>query len=171
MRRRMGAVLATLAVAACGDTSPEQRLAALSQEREEAEAALEDAREAVVDQEALVEQTRTTLEVRREDLASAQESLAEIEKRMQSIASDPVVFRGVQRRLLEDSLFEGLAIRVEVDQGVVVLHGRVPDDATRDAAIQAARSFPGVVSVLSRLAVSAEPARTTLEPASGAGAP
>lgn len=168
MARRLAANAAALGLAlvlgptGCGSPTPEEQLAALSQERENAESAVEEAQGAVIAQEAVVEQAQTTLEVRREELDEARRELAEVNERLQAVASDPVIFRGVQRRLLEDPLFEGLAIRVEVERGVVSLHGGVPDDATREAAVEAARRFPGVTGVRSRLEVPApgeKPAR------------
>jgi hypothetical protein len=49
-------------------------------------------------------------------------------------------------------------IVVTVQNGVVILGGRVPDDRTRDAALRRARGIPGVFDVCCLLSV--EPGRT-----------
>ena len=164
MISRVFAAIAALALAACGGSTPEQELTRLSQKRHEAEAALESARDALTQQQAVLEQARESLTKRREELQEAEAELAELDSELQAVATDPVVFRGVQRDLLEDPLFEGLAIRADVERGIVTLRGAVPDTATRDAALETARSFPGVVDVRSELRVTADPPGVGPEP-------
>lgn len=99
-----------------------------------------------------VRQAEQELEDARAELARAREALAAAEHG--PARSDAAIFRDVQRRLLEDPALARVAIRADVDDGVVVLHGRVPDRDTARTAGAVAAGVDGVVRVESRIAVA-----------------
>ena len=105
------------------------------------------AREAVEAKEGALERARTDLEQARVALREAEAQLTRAESAVDLQATDALLFRGIQRKLLTEDRLEQVAIRVEVNKGVVTLRGSVPDLETRGAAIEIAREFPGVASV------------------------
>ena len=58
-----------------------------------------------------------------------------------------MLFRNVQRRLLDAGALREVAIAAEVNDGVVTLRGRVPDEKMRNAAVQLATGVDGVITV------------------------
>ncbi len=164
MKRTTLALTLTLGIAlvlsACGggDRSAEDLLS-------DAQAALRDAREAVLganealkERESVLDEAKKDVEAAREQVRAAQSELTSIEANVDLKATDGLLFRAIQRRLLDDERLEGAAVRVKVDKGVVTLQGEVPDGALRDVALEVARSVSGVASVDSQLnvAVSSE---------------
>lgn len=110
------------------------RIARLEEELREAERA--------------AEQARAKLEAAREALAEARAAAAGPAR------SDADLFREVQRRLLEDPALSRVAIRAEVTDGVVTLHGSVAEREIARAAGAVAASVDGVVRVESRIEVT-----------------
>ncbi len=156
-RLRMGALslVFSLALAGCGNTSVEEQLV-------RAEEILRDARGGVLEARELVESKAGVLESAQADLAQAREALAEAEAQLVQAesavdfqATDALLFRGIQRKLLTEDRLEQVAIRVEVSRGVVTLLGSVPDPETRAAALEIAREFSGVASVNDGISVRA----------------
>jgi osmotically-inducible protein OsmY len=104
--------------------------------KEKADAAAEDAAEAY-------DQARNALR-------DAEQKLASLEP---PPPSDAEVFRRVQKQLLDSPALSKVAIQAEVSQRTVTLHGSVPDEATRDAAVAVASAVQGVKSVESSIQV------------------
>jgi hypothetical protein len=157
----LGAGLAD--AAACGDELPEERLS-------EAESAVRDAREAVRKAEEALEEERRELAGCRADLEEAREQLARAEQRQERAerrradrATDVAIFRTLQKRLLEDEALDSVAIRAEVQDGVVTLHGAVPEADLRERALELGRSIPGAERVVDRIEVDAADGRPTSE--------
>ena len=130
--------------------------------RTEARAALAAAREAVARQASAVDAAAEEVETLRAEIESAesrlqlargaldaeQRELTRAEQQMRSYAvPDPVLFRNVQRELLDAAALREVAIAAEVKQGVVTLRGRVPDEGLREAAVRVATGVDGVISV------------------------
>ncbi len=171
----LGAVAATalLLAAGCGDdqetTAAYEAPASEKAEREEApgdrgeaRAALAASREAVARQASAVdaaaeevegiraelEAAESRLQLARGALDAEQRELARAEEQMRRFAvPDSVVFRNVQRELLDAGALRDVAIAAEVSKGVVTLRGRVPDERSREAAIEIAANVDGVISV------------------------
>lgn len=105
------------------------------------------------------EDADAALEKAAETLDQARNALRDAEQRLASLTppppSDEEVFRRVQKQLLDAPLLAKVAIRAEVAERVVTLHGVVPDEATRDAAVAVASAVDGVASVESRIRVGA----------------
>lgn len=148
----LGLALALGGAAGCGDDA--------TQRWQEAKEELEEARKAVREAEAVVEKRRKALEEAEAMLARAKEREREARARLDAArsevseeATDAVLFRAVQERLLEDEKLEDVAISAQVSDGVVTLRGEVPAPELRDRAIEIARGVPGVVDVQSQIRV------------------
>lgn len=149
----LGLVLA----AGCGGDDREARLQVATQAVTEARERVEEARQAVADKEAAVEQAEAELFEAREELREAKLSLGEAEAQVDLHATDALLFRAVQKRLLEDRRLENVGVAARVRQGVVTLSGRVPDASLRDRALDVARTTPGVSEVRSEIEVEKAP--------------
>jgi len=155
----LAAAALPLVVLACGEPDPEKAL-------EEASAELASAREVLAAADGDINELRARMReletqltdaerVRRE----AQRHVNEAETLVTERASDDVLFRAVQRRLLEDSKLADAAVTARVSSRVVTLTGEVANDALRKRAIAVAEAAPGVAQVVSELRVPrAEPA-------------
>jgi len=159
-RARFRALLiAGLLAVSCGGDDEEARLEELSQE-------LGSLREGLPEIRARVAERETTGKAAQDDLAEARGALreserriAEIEKEVGAHATDPLLFRMIQKQLLEDDDLEDVAISARVDHGVVTLSGVVPEAGLRERAVKLTESVPGVVSVQDRIQVAgAKPA-------------
>ena len=129
---------------------------------EAADAAREkvDAARATVEQrEAEVKEAQKRLTEARAALRDAQQEFAKREQSVDQTATDAVLFRTVQKRLLDDGELEDVAIAAQVVDGVVTLTGSVPNAKLSDRAALIAGETPGVSNVTNRIqvAVSAAP--------------
>lgn len=160
VRLARGAALAVAALVllplACGESDREAELREASRALEEARSQVERKQEIVDRKREAVEAARRELEKARDELEQARERLAEAEERVGEHATDAVLFRSVQRRLLEDEKLENVAIAARVEQGVVELSGRVPSAKLRDRAVEVAKQASGVVRVESNIEVTAK---------------
>ncbi len=100
-----------------------------------------------------VSEAEGRLDRARQQLAAAEERVAALEAERKAAVPDDVLFRRVQRRLLEDPALSEVAIAAEVSGGVVTLRGSVPDPDTADAAVKIAEAVEGVGRVDSRIEV------------------
>jgi len=148
----LGLGVALIGAAGCGDDA--------TQRWEEAKEELSEAREAVREANAEVEARREALQEAEAVLAKAREQEREARERLDEArhqvseeATDAVLFRAVQERLLEDEKLEDVAISAQVSDGVVTLRGEVSDPKLRDRALEIARGVPGVVEVQSDIRV------------------
>jgi len=151
----LGLGVALVGAAGCGDDATHRWEAAkeeLAEARDgvrEAESKVEARREALREAEAVLAKAR---EREREARAHLDEAREKVSKE----ATDAVLFRAVQKRLLEDEKLEGVAVSAQVSDGVVTLRGEVPDPKLRDRALEIARGVPGVVEVRSEIRVAPE---------------
>jgi osmotically-inducible protein OsmY len=108
--------------------------------------------------EAKAESAQAELEEAREAGNQARNALRDAEQKLAALQppppSDEEVFRRVQKTLLEAPALAQVAIAAEVSRRSVTLRGSVPDDATRDAAVEIARAVDGVAEVHSELQVA-----------------
>ena len=156
-RLRMGALslVFSLAFAGCGNSSVEEQLVRAEEILRDARGGVLEARELVEGKAGVLESAQTDLAQAREALAEAEAQLVQAESAVDFQATDALLFRGIQRKLLTEDRLEQVAIRVEVSRGVVTLRGSVPDPETRAAAFEIARGFPGVASVNDGISVRA----------------
>ena len=149
---RVGLATALVALA-CGGGEPEVDLEQASQAAEEARVQVEQARETVQTRESEVKEAQERLAEARSALREAESEFAQREALVDRSATDAVLFRTVQKRLLEDGDLSEVAIAARVSKGVVTLSGSVPDAQLRDRAVEIARKTPGVGTVESRIEV------------------
>lgn len=155
----LGAALATGCASLGGDEPSADELllqadeAAGSSRQEVAKATeeLRDKSKAVARAGAELAKARAEREQAAQKLREAQARLREDERVVSENATDVALFRLVQRRLLEDERLKDAAISVYVVEGVVTLQGDIPDDETRDHALEVVRKVPGVTHVDSRM--------------------
>ena len=155
----LGLALA-VGLGACGGGSEPSAEDQLSK----AEAALAESRDAVrlaterlQQSEAAVEEATARRAEAQAALEAAAEQLREVESQVDFEVTDGLLFRIIQSRLLQDDRLADVAIRAEVERGVVTLHGEVPDEGTREAALAIVRDVPGVASVVSQIQLKASP--------------
>jgi len=110
---------------------------------DEARGALTTAEDSLAESQAAVDETVAAL-------ASAEQELADL----QPDVSDDELFRNVQQALLESEALSQVAIRAEVQDGRIVLHGTVPDERLRTGAEQIAKSVPGVRALDNQIEVA-----------------
>jgi osmotically-inducible protein OsmY len=144
---------------ACGGSDPEVDLEEASQAVEEARAQVDEARETVQARESEMQEVQERLAEARSVLREAESELAKREAVVNRSATDDVLFRAVQKRLLEDDDLADVAIAARVSKGIVTLSGSVPEAKLRDRAVEVARKTPGVIRVESRIEVPASEAK------------
>jgi osmotically-inducible protein OsmY len=145
------------ATAGCGGDSQEKELKAATAAVEAKREAAQKAREEVEARQQVVDEARKELEAAESELRIREQALREAKSQVGLRATDPTLFRSVQRRLLDDEQLDDLAIAVQVTQGVVTLQGVVPDEDNRAYAEELARETPGVVNVENRIEVIPPP--------------
>ena len=154
-------LLLSMALVGCGGSSVEDELAESEEVLRESRAEVREARDAVREKQEALETAREEHDQARSALGEAEARLAQTESEVDLQATDALLFRGIQRKLLDAKRLSHVAIRVDVQKGMVTMYGTVPDAETRDAALEIARGFPGVVSVNDRIDVSGEGAGAT----------
>ena len=137
---------------ACG-SDPEADLEEASRAVADAQAQVDRGREVVQARESELEEAQKRLAEARSALRQSESELAQRETAVDRSATDDVLFRTVQKQLLEDGDLKKVAIAARVSKGVVTLSGAVPDEKLRDRALEIAQAAPGVVRVESRIEV------------------
>jgi osmotically-inducible protein OsmY len=140
-------------LAACGGPDPEADLVAASEELAAARSTVEAAKAVVEQRQGVVSDANAQLDASRQELREAEERLARAASQVDVRATDDVLFRSVQRRLLEDGELEDVAVAATVSNGTVTLSGRVPNGGLADRAEEIANDTPGVVRVESLIEV------------------
>ncbi len=94
---------------------------------------------------------RSAQTIKTQSLMKAKEEL----KQQQSAISskDTGINSEINSRLISGSATPEMAVYPEVKNGVVILHGRVPDPATAERIIATARNTPGVERIISNLVI------------------
>lgn len=79
----------------------------------------------------------------------------EMEMKQKSLsAKDNGITNEINQRLVSGSVAPNMAVYSEVRNGVVILHGRVPDSRTAERIIGTVRSTPGVSRIISNLVIA-----------------
>ncbi len=144
-------------LAGCGDPG-EAAYGDASTHVREAEQAVRRGEKALAASERNVQLALERAERARKGLIDARRDLARAEGRLGEAATDEVLFRVIQRRLLDDKALRQTAISVRVDRGSVSLYGRVSDEKLRARAGDAVARARGVRSVENLIEVAASPA-------------
>lgn len=146
------AVVLTVLLAACGDDAQERydrATEALADARDQRQ----EAQERVQDKQQELENLRDKLNKAEERLEDAREQLQKAKAKVSASVNDEVLFRTIQRKLLDEDRFGDAAIAVGVSERVVTLTGTVPDQATRDKAMKVAENQSGVKEVVDFLEI------------------
>lgn len=151
----VAAVAAAALLLGCGGSDPEVDLERASEAAEEMRSKAEIAAEKVKQREADVELAKARLEEAREALREIRQELAKREAKVDRSATDEVLFRAVQKRLLEDGDLASVAIAAHVNNGLVTLSGNVSDAELRERAELVAKETPGVQRVDNQVQVVA----------------
>jgi osmotically-inducible protein OsmY len=154
--RFLAPLLAGLLAVSCGGDDEEARLEKLSQELGMLREAQPELRERLAERETAARAAQDELAQARGALRESERRIAEIEKEVGAHATDPLLFRMVQKQLLDDDDLEEVAISARVEHGVVTLSGVVPEAELRERAVKLAESVPGVLSVQDRIQVAGE---------------
>jgi len=96
----------------------------------------------------------------RQALIDARRDLASAEGRLSDRATDEVLFRAIQRQLLQDKALRDTAVAVHVEDGRVTLTGRVPEAKLRARAEASIARARGVKSLENRIEVTRPPAES-----------
>ncbi|NNL84719.1 MAG: BON domain-containing protein [Myxococcales bacterium] len=147
------ASVSLLAGLACGGSSEEAEFREASEALAEAQSEADVAREQVEVKRTALESAREALDDAEAELASAEDRVAEARTALARFATDDVVFRAVQLALLETPELADVAIRANVQDGVVSLWGSVGERKLRERAVEVAEAIPGVVAVENHIAV------------------
>ena len=142
-------MLAALAGVGCGDDG----LEAVSAQLAEIESEVEQARMEVERSDTEASKAGDALERAREALEEAEQRFADARKRVAKAASDAVVFRAVQQRLLDEADLEGVAISARVQRRTVTLEGSVPNELLKKRAQEVALDATGVETVINQITV------------------
>jgi osmotically-inducible protein OsmY len=138
---------------ACGGSDPAADLERASRAVDEARSRVGSAREVVTARESEAREAKKRLAEAQTAFREAQSELSESEAAVDRNATDAVLFRTVQKRLLEEGDLANVAIAASVTNGTVTLSGSVPNGKLRDRAVEVARATPGVQNVQSRIEV------------------
>ena len=147
-------LLAGLLALSCGGDDEEARLEKLSQELGTLRQGLPEIQSRVAEREATAKAANDALAEARGQLRESERRIAEIQKEVGAHATDPLLFRMVQKALLDDHDLEDVAISARVEHGVVTLSGVVPEARLRDRALKLAEGVPGVLSVQDRIQIA-----------------
>lgn len=152
-RLSLTAVLAGVLLAAGCSEDPQQRYERAAANLEAAKQARAEAHEAVAQKKAELARLQEKLDVAEKRLQEARERMERASRTLDASVNDAVLFRSIQRAMLDPERFPGAAIAVGVQDRVVTLTGTVPDEATRRAAVELARAQPGVEEVVDFLEI------------------
>jgi len=152
---RLGLAAAGFFTLACCGSDPEVDLERASKAVEEARSQVETAQEVVKTREGEVAEAKQRLDEAKSALRKAQGEVVANEAAVDRNATDAVLFRTIQKQLLEDGDLAKVAISASVKSATVTLSGSVPDAELRDRAVEIARETPGVQHVQSQIEVPA----------------
>ncbi len=150
-------ILPLAGMTACSEPTQEELLQAATEAFEETRFEVEEATAELALREEELAMAQAARDEAAERVREGERSLADARAQVGLHATDELLFRKVQQALLEDETLADVAVSARVDDGVVTLLGKVPDEGTRERAISVARNVPGIAEVNSRLTVPAPP--------------
>ncbi len=151
---RPTALLATIALGvlliACGEPSPEAQLAEAEAQLAGARTEQDRSRARLEEREGALERAQAAVDEAREALDAADERVRQAEAEVAVHATDDVLFRTIQKLLLEDPALADVAIAATVRDGIVTLRGEA-ETGERDRAVELAGSILGVRQVVDEI--------------------
>ena len=143
--------LATLA--GCSET-PQEKYDNAVEKLNETRESRNDAQEKVASKKEELSELQANLNEAEAKLQEARKKVEAASQAVNKTVNDEVLFRTIQREVLDKKEFDKAAISVGVKNRVVTLTGNVPDDETRKRALKLARSQAGVQDVIDELEVA-----------------
>lgn len=145
-------LIGAAALTGCSE-SPQQKYDSATNHLKDAKKALSEAKDKVdskqeeIDkQEKKLRELQQTVDARRDKVVTATQAV-------DKTVNDEVLFRTLQKNLLDKDQFSDSAISVGVHNLVVTLSGVVPDQETHDQAIKVTRNQAGVADVRDKLQI------------------
>ncbi len=146
-------MLAALVAAGCSE-SPQEKYNDATSHLNDAKKARKQAQDDVADARKQVQKAKKQLSNAQDKLQQKRQKVIAATQAVNKTVNDEVLFRTLQKKLLDNDNFSKAAISVGVNKRVVTLTGTVPDQETHKQAVQAVRSQPGVASVNDQLQIS-----------------
>lgn len=146
-------LLATMMTAGCSQSSQEKYNDALNHLSDTKKTA-QKAQDKVDDAKDKVADAKKKLAEAKKNLKEAQQKVAKARKSVDQTVNDDVLFRTLQKKMLNDDAFSDAAISVGVNHRVVTLTGNVPDQDTKQKAVKTAQQQTGVAQVHDQLEVT-----------------
>lgn len=140
------AVAALGLLAGCNQNAPEERLQKIGER-------VESVSDQLAYLDARIDELYEELDTKKAERQKLRAQLQTLEERLEARATDVALFRAVQSALLDHSELQQTAISVDVDEGVVTLHGTVASAAERETALDTARETAGVDVVVTRIEI------------------
>lgn len=145
-------VVCAALLSACGDDA-QKRYDRATDALQHAREQRDDAQQAVQKKQKELNKLQAKQDQAQQRLDEARKQLKAAEKSVNESVNDEVLFRTLQRKLLDDGNFGNSAIAVGVSDRVVTLTGSVPDQATHDKALKIANKQSGVKEVVDFLEI------------------
>lgn len=146
-------LLSALAVAGCSE-SPQEKYNDATSKLQDAKKARQKAKDKVADAKEEVKDAKQGLDEAQDKLQEARQKVIAATQAVNKTVNDEVLFRTLQRSVLNKDEFAKSAISVGVNDRVVTLTGTVPDQKTHKKALQVVRDQAGVASVNDQLEVA-----------------
>jgi osmotically-inducible protein OsmY len=139
-------LLVSILAAGCSESPQEKYNDALDH--------LSDVKEQAHDAQEEVTSAKKKLSKAKDQLKTARQKVKKAQQQVAQVVSDDVLFRALQKKMLDNDTFSDAAISVSVANRVVTLNGSVPDQDTKHKAGQIAQQQTGVAKVKNQLEVS-----------------
>lgn len=146
-------VLTALLAVGCSESPQEKYNDAMSKvsdakkDRKQAQQKVDEARKKV-------QKDQKKLHDAQDKLHKTQQKVADAKHAVDKVVNDDVLFRTLQKKLLDDDQFSDAAISVGVHHRTVTLTGTVPDQDTHKKAVKIAHGQAGVAQVKDQLQVA-----------------
>ncbi|MES1950821.1 transport-associated protein [Salinisphaera sp. S4-8] len=163
-------VLSLSLLAGCSET-PQEKYDNAVEQLKEARESRNEAQEALNDKKEELQELQANLNEAEAELKKARDKVAAASEAVNKTVNDQVLFRTIQRDVLNEKSFDKSAISVGVKDRVVTLTGVVPDEETRELALKKARSQAGVEDVIDELEIQDEDGKPKAPSADAASTP
>lgn len=133
--------------------SPQQKYDSATSHLKDTKKALSEAKQKVSSQQKEVDEAQKKLVDLQQKVDAKRQKVVTATQAVDKTVSDQVLFRTLQKNLLDKDAFSNSAISVGVHNLVVTLSGVVPDQETHDRAIKLTRNQAGVADVRDQLQI------------------
>lgn len=145
-------LIGAAALTGCSE-SPQQKYDSATNHLKDAKKALSEAKDKVDSKQKEIDKEKKKLSDLQQTVEARRDKVASATQAVNKTVNDEVLFRTLQKNLLDKDKFSDAAISVGVDNLVVTLSGVVPDQDTHDQAIQVTRNQAGVADVRDKLQI------------------